>query len=232
MADTLTAKIQVRNGDISELPILSEAELAYATDQTRLFIGNIEYNIGTGNGVLTTFNIPSTSNIPIPATNVEYIKFFVDGIERNDVTVGGTTVTFSVAPVNASVITMKYNSEINLINSSVNPNSLLLSASVTVDFQDTGFAIDSSIYDTVFINYSIKMLDGSQNLTGYRIGTIKAIVDLDGDDFILDDSYTSFNNDNSVLFSGRIQNNIFYLTYKNSATSTATLKYKFETWKM
>jgi hypothetical protein len=232
MTDTLIAKVQLRNGNIADLPILSEAELAYATDQTRLFVGNLEYTIGTGNGVLTTFNIPSTSNVPIPATNTEFIKFYVNGVERSDVVVGGTTVTFSVAPADTTTITMKYNSEIKLLNSSINPNSLLLSASVTVDFQDTGFAIDANIYDTVFINYSIKMLDGSDNITGYRIGTIKAIVDLEGDDYILDDSYTSFNNDNSVLFDGRIQDGIFYLTYKNSSSSSATLKYKFETWKM
>lgn len=232
MADTLISKIQVRNGDIVDLPILSEAEMAYATDENRLFIGNIEYDVGTGTGSKTVFNIPSTSNIPIPNTNIGFVKFYVDGIERSDVTVGGTTVTFSVAPDNGTAITMNYNSEIILLNSSVTPNALIMNASVVSSFEDTGFSFDTGIYDTMFMDYSVKLVDGTETVTGYRMGELRVMVDTVGSTFKIDDEYNSMNNDTAVEFDGRIDNGIFYLTYKNNTTSAGQLKYTFKLWKM
>lgn len=232
MADTLISKIQLRNGNIDDLPMLSEAEMAYATDETRLFIGNLEYDVGTGTGSKTTFNIPSTSNIPIPSNNIEYVKFFVDGIDRSDVVVGGTTVTFSLAPENGSLVTMKYNSEISLINSSINPNSLLMSAAIVTDFEDIGFSFDSVIYDTMFMDYSVKLTDVSETVTGYRMGELRVMVDTVGGTFKIDDEYNSMDNNAAVEFNGRIENNIFYLTYKNNTASTGQFKYTFKLWKM
>ena len=40
MADTIIAKIQVRRGELDDLPVLDEGEFGYAVDYRRLFIGN------------------------------------------------------------------------------------------------------------------------------------------------------------------------------------------------
>ena len=107
MATTRISKIKVRNGDLSDLPVLDPSEFGYSTDEHRLFIGNDELTVGTGDGSRKTFNIPISSNFPLPTNNLENPKFFVNGSQRSDITIGGTTVTFTTAPVINAIITIK-----------------------------------------------------------------------------------------------------------------------------
>jgi hypothetical protein len=59
MADTRVSKIKVRQGNFADLPMLDAGELGYATDNQRLFVGNPQIAVGTGNGVADTFVVPA-----------------------------------------------------------------------------------------------------------------------------------------------------------------------------
>jgi hypothetical protein len=60
MADTRISKIKVRQGNFADLPLLDSGEFGYALDTQRLFIGNSQINVGTGNGVKISYVVPTT----------------------------------------------------------------------------------------------------------------------------------------------------------------------------
>lgn len=227
MATTRISKILVRNGELSDLPVLEPAELGYSTDEHRLFIGNDELTVGTGDGVKKVFNIPISSNFPLPTNNLENPKFFVNGSQRSDITIGGTTVTFGTAPALNATITVKFNSEIALVNSTETPSSLVFSAA-TPSFLDTNFTFNHTVYDTVYIDYTVKLTNG----TGFRMGRIRLMVDSANAQFKIDDEYNSLTNDTEIDFNARLSGNFCYLTYKNNTVSPAVFKYTFKLWKM
>ena len=70
MADTRISKIQIRRGTIADLPILSPGEFGYATDTQRLFLGNEEYTVGTGNAAQTVFQVPTGVDYPLTSSNI------------------------------------------------------------------------------------------------------------------------------------------------------------------
>ena len=96
MPEQRISQIQVRVGDLQDLPILATGEFGYAEYENRLFIGNPPVAVGTGNGTDVTFNVPALSSFLVPASSVEKIVFYVDGTERNDITLNPTTVTFVI----------------------------------------------------------------------------------------------------------------------------------------
>lgn len=227
MATTRISKILVRNGELSDLPVLNTSELGYSTDEHRLFIGNDELTVGTGDGVNKIFNIPITSNFPLPTNNLENPKFFVNGSQRSDVTISGTTVTFATAPDLDAIITIKFNSEIALVNSTETPSSLVFAAE-TPSFLDTNFTFNHTVYDTVYIDYSVKLTNG----TGFRMGRIRLMVDSVNALFKIDDEFNALTNDADIEFDARLTGNFCYLTYKNNTVSPAIFKYTFKLWKM
>lgn len=227
MATTRISKIKVRNGDLSDLPVLDPSEFGYSTDEHRLFIGNDELTVGTGDGSRKTFNIPISSNFPLPTNNLENPKFFVNGSQRSDITIGGTTVTFATAPVINAIITIKFNSEIALVNSTETPSSLLFAAA-TPSFVDTNFTFNYNIYDTCYIDYTVRLTNNS----GFRMGRIRLMIDRINDEFKIDDEYNSVTNTTEIDFDGKLVGNYFYLTYKNNTFSPAVFKYTFKLWKM
>lgn len=227
MATTRISKIKVRNGDLSDLPVLDPSEFGYSTDEHRLFIGNDELIVGTGDGSRKTFNIPISSNFPLPTNNLENPKFFVNGSQRSDITIGGTTVTFATAPAINAIITIKFNSEIALVNSTETPSSLLFAAA-TPSFVDTNFTFNYNIYDTCYIDYTVKLTNNS----GFRMGRIRLMIDRINDEFKIDDEYNSLTNTTEIDFDGKLVGNYFYLTYKNNTPSPAVFKYTFKLWKM
>lgn len=227
MATTRISKILVRNGDLTDLPVLDPSELGYSTDEHRLFIGNNELTVGTGDGTNKIFNIPISSNFPLPTNNLENPKFFVDGSQRSDITISGTTVTFATAPVLSSIITIKFNSEIALVNSTETPSSLVFSAA-TPSFLDTNFTFNHNVYDTVYIDYTVKLTNG----TGFRMGRIRLMVDSVNELFKIDDEYNTLTNDTDIDFDARLSGGFCYLTYKNNTVSPAVFKYTFKLWKM
>jgi hypothetical protein len=224
MTETRISKIIVRNGDVSLLPILDAAEFGYSTDENRLFIGNCEYNLGTGNGTQTIFVLP---DVAIPGNILENPKFFVNGQERSDVVVSSSIVTFSTAPPNTSIVTMKFNSEILMRNSLVSTSTLNFAAS-TQSYLKTGFFFDYTQFDVCFIDYSVKLTNG----LGFNAGSLRIVVNPNTSTFKVDDQYNQISSDVDIFYSGLIENNTFHLTYRNDTVSTATFKYVFRLWKM
>ncbi len=228
MADTRISKIQIRRGDIADLPILAPGEFGYATDTQRLFLGNEEYTVGTGNAAQTVFQVPTGVDYPLTSSNITNPALYLNNtlINAADYTVAGTTITFGTPPA-AGTITMKFNSELATVNDTVRPGNLQLAASASAGTA-TGFGFDTSIYDTAFIDYSIKLAGG----TGYRIGQLRLLIDSSAGTVYIDDQYNTLTANVDVVFAGNINGSDFSLTYTNNETSTATLYYTFKLWKM
>lgn len=227
MADTRISKIQVRRGNIADLPILSEGELGYALDVRRIFIGNSTYAVGTGDGNETSFTIPTSAEYPL--TSLYNPRFYIDGneVSATDYTVAGTTISFTTAPAANEAITMRFNSELVVRNNVTAPDTFELAASAAAG-TNTGFRFDTTIYNTVFIKYSIKLGAG----LGFRIGELRIVIDESAGTYYIDDQFNTLTNTIGVTFDGDITNNVFNLTYENTETSTATFYYTFELWKM
>lgn len=227
MADTRISKIQIRRGNLSDLPILSEGELGYALDVQRIFIGNSTQTIATGDGTETTFTIPTSSAYPL--TSVYNPRFYIDGTEVNatDYTVASTSITFATPPAANEVITMRWNSELVIQNNIKTPPTMELAASAAAG-TSTGFSFNTTLYDTVFMNYSIKLGAG----LGVRAGSLRIVVDETAGTYYIDDQYNTLTSTMDITFDGSITNNVFELTYQNNESSTATVYYTFELWKM
>ncbi len=227
MTDTRISKIQVRRGNMADLPILSEGELGYALDSRRIFIGNSTHAVGTGDGNETSFTVPSSTTYPL--TSLYNPRFYLDGNEvgANDYTVAGTTVTFNTAPAANIAITMRWNSELVVRNNLVTPPTLELGASQAAG-SNTGFSFDTTNHNTLFMNYSVKLGSG----TGFRIGNLRIVVDSVAGTYYIDDQYNTLTSNMGLTFDGSISNGVFTLTYENTETSTATVYYTFELWKM
>ena len=228
MADPRISKIQIRRGTIADLPILSPGEFGYATDTQRLFLGNEEYTVGTGNAAQTVFQVPTGVDYPLTSSNITNPALYLDStlINAASYTVAGTTITFGSPPA-AGTITMKFNSELATVNDTVRPGNLQLAASASAGTA-TGFGFDTSIYDTAFVDYSIKLSGG----TGYRIGQLRLLIDSTAGTVYIDDQYNTLTANVDVTFAGNISGSDFSLTYTNNETATATLYYTFKLWKM
>lgn len=226
MTEVRISKFQLRNGNIDEMPVLDKAEMGYANDVNRLFIGTEELTIGAGDGATVEFQLPTFQNLLIPPESLETLKIFVDGAERSDVSFGVNTVTFSSPPSVSSNITMKYNLEIETVNYSKIPFVLSLNGNVS-EYTDTGISVDYNAYDSFFIKYTLSM----DNDSDLRVGELRGLIDSNTDTFKIDDQYNSLINEEYVEFNGSIENGMFNITYRNSSASSATFKYIFELWK-
>lgn len=226
MSEVRISKIQLRNGNIGDIPVLDKAEMGYATDVNRLFIGTEELTIGAGDGTTVEFQIPTFQNLLIPPESLETLKIYVDGSERSDVSFGTNTVTFSSPPSDSSNITMKYNLEVETINYSKIPFVLTLNGNIS-EYTDTGISIDYNAYDSFFIKYTLRM----DNDSDLRVGELRGLIDSTTETFKIDDQYNSLINEEYVEFNGNVEDGMFNISYKNSSSSNATFKYIFELWK-
>lgn len=229
MAETRITKLLVRRGDIADLPLLDDGELGYATDEQRLFIGNTLLSVGTGDGSTTVFDIPVNNQYPVSDTDIAKPVFYVDGTENGGATLinHDTQVQFSVAPTNGLAITMKSNSELAMINRGEKPGSLSLAASSPAG-TSTGFTVNTSVYDCVMMDYSIKVGSG----TAMRVGQLRIAIDNVNNTLVLDDQHNTLTNAVDITFSGTVANDVLTLTYESNETETATFKYTFKLWKM
>lgn len=227
MAETRISRIQVRRGDIADLPILQEGEIGYALDEHRMFIGNRELAVGTGDGTSVTFDNPFIHDLPRTSESVADAVLYVDGVETNAV-VTVDDITFTTPPALGADITLKVNTEIAMVNRVLRPGSKTLGASQATA-ADSGFAFDATRYDTAFVNYTINAA------TKFRSGTLRILVDTVNNNVIVDDQYSRSPamQDIDVTFSGVIDlYNNAQLQYTNNETVNVTLKYTFELWKM
>jgi hypothetical protein len=218
MADTRISKIKVRQGNFSDLPLLDAGEFGYALDNQRLFIGNSQINVGTGNGVKLSYVVPTT----LVSNNVKGI--FLDGTQVNtsDYSIVGTTLTFATPPGSGVVITALFNSEVDLVRYATVPNSISLAANGNL--ADTGFSVDTSVYNVVIMDYTL------ESTNGVRAGQLRFGVDTSASTTMFDDNYTQtsvvdivFNVDISVA-------NTMKLQYTDNDNAIATFKYTYQLW--
>ncbi len=216
MADTRISKIKVRQGDFSDLPVLDPGEIGYAKDVRRLFIGNDTVNVGTGIGVLTQWIVP----IALSQPNI--ITVFVDGSPVNaaDYSIVGTTLTFASAPT--GVITVGFNSEIEIDRDQTQIDQIQLAANATTS--DTGIAVDTTTHNIAIIDYTL------ESTNGVRVGQIRMATDVSASTSTIDDSYTEtatinvqFNVDISV-------GNLMKLQYTDNDNLISKFKYTYKLW--
>lgn len=215
--DTLISRIQLRRGNLEDLPILKEGELGYALDRKRLFIGNASQTIVADGGPYYDLDF----KIARPAQ----IKVFVDNTQKTPgvhYTVVGTRLTFNApAPVVGAVIEVGANNEIVIDKADAMTDTLPLLATVTDHF--SGIFFDVTLFNTAIIDYSLK--DTSGNM---QVGQIRMISN--GMDISVVDSSNSLGSP-TVRFSGEIDgNDMFKLNYTNSSSSAGTLYYTIKLW--
>jgi len=216
MATTRTSKIKVRQGNFADLPMLDPGELGYAKDQRRLFIGNDTASVGTGNGVLTQFTVPLSLSKP------NITKVFVAGTEQNasTYTISGTTLTFASAPTGA--ITVGFNSEIDIISDVTLPSSIELAANGSN--ADTGFQIDTSLYNAVIMDYSL------ESTSGVRMGQLRFATDTSASTSTIDDNYTE-TAAVGITFGVNIATaNTMKLRYTDADNKICKFKYTYQLW--
>ena len=220
MADTRISKIQVRQGNFADLPLLDAGELGYATDQHRLFIGNTTVDIGTGDGNVTEFFVPIALSNP---NNI--IAVLVDGVQVNtgDYTTLGTGLTFATAPALGTTITAKYNSEIDIDRfSSVVPTQSTLPANGNL--AETGFSIDTTDADVVILDYTLKTTNG------VRIGQLRFGTDTDNATTTVDDNYTETGAVDIVFSVDIATTDRLKLLYTDNDNLISKFKYTYKLW--
>ena len=214
---TTVAKLQVRRGNQTDLPVLDEGEFGYASDTQRLFIGNaFETFTGTGTAsqVLTLAAKtakPDTLTVLADA-GAGYSKLAL----TTDYTLSSNTVTLVTGIT--GTIKVGYNSEVSLTGGEQKMHHVTLAIGTNVA---TGYSFDSTTYNTLFLDYSLKQ--GSL----LRVGTLRFITD--GTDVSLTDSYDDLTTTLYFTFSAVIAAGIVDLQYSQNIASSEFF-FQIRTW--
>ena len=216
MADTRISKIRVRQGNLADLPVLDPGELGYAKDSRRLFIGNDVVSVGTGNGVLTDFTLPLALSKPVITT------VFVAGSAVNaaSYTIAGTTLTFASAPTGA--ITVGFNNEIDIVSDVTIPSEISLAANGSS--ADTGFVVDTSLYNIAILDYTLK------STAGVRVGRIRMAWDNGASVSQIDDNNMETAPINLAFSINTATAGQMKLQYTDSANLITKFKYTYKLW--
>ena len=205
---TTVAKLQVRRGNQTDLPVLDEGEFGYASDTQRLFIGNaFETFVGTGvaSQVLTL-----TAKTAKPDT-LTVLADAGSGYTKLALTTDYTLSTNMVTLVSGITGTIKvgYNSEVSLTGGEQKMHHVTLAVGTNVA---TGYSFDSATYNTLFLDYSLKQ--GSL----LRVGTLRFITD--GTVVSLTDSFDDLTTTLYFTFNAVITSGIIDLQYSQNIAST------------
>jgi hypothetical protein len=234
--ETVIAKIQLRRGDFDDLPVLSEAELGYATDYDRLFIGNKPVTF-QGDGVTQEFNLRDAAIIPtqIRISIDDEIIYDTDllnegmhasgpGLSPEEVNfiqeIGGSKILFARPPLDGAVITISYNSEILLNKQQQEKNAVLLGITSDV-ITKTKISWDVLLYNTAKMTYSYKA--GEDVI----VGEVFFITNGTGPNPTIKVKNSA--TDDLITFMGIIQDQRFHITYINNI-APANLFYNLELW--
>jgi hypothetical protein len=214
---TTVAKLQVRRANQSDLPVLDEGEFGYASDTQRLFIGNVfETFTGTGaaSQVLTlTAKTAKPDTLTVLAdAGAGYTKLAL----TTDYTLSTNTVTLVVGIT--GTIKVGYNSEVSLTGGEQKMHHVTLATGTNVA---TGYSFNSSTYNTLFLDYSLKQ--GSL----LRVGTLRFITD--GTVVSLTDSFDDLTTTLYFTFNAVISSGIIDLQYSQTVASTEFF-FQIRTW--
>jgi hypothetical protein len=216
MATTRTSKIRVRQGNFSDLPVLDPGEIGYAKDSRRLFIGNDVVNIGTGNGVLIGFTLPLSVSKP----NITTVFVAGSAVNASTYSITGTTLLFASAPT--GIITVGFNSEIDIVSDVTLPSSISLAANGSN--ADTGFQIDTTNYNIVVMDYTL------ESTNGVRIGQLRFGTDISASTSTIADNYTE-TAAVGITFSVDIASaNTMKLMYTDADNLITKFKYTYQLW--
>jgi hypothetical protein len=214
---TTVAKLQVRRGNQTDLPVLDEGEFGYASDTQRLYIGNsFETFTGTGTAsqVLTlTAKTAKPDTLTVLAdAGAGYSKLAL----TTDYTLSSNTVTLVTGIT--GTIKVGYNSEVSLTGGEQKMHHVTLAIGTNVA---TGYSFDSTTYNTLFLDYSLKQ--GSL----LRVGTLRFITD--GTNVSLTDSYDDLTTTLYFTFSAVIAAGIVDLQYSQNIASSEFF-FQIRTW--
>ena len=217
---TTVAKLQVRRGNQSDLPVLDEGEFGYASDTQRLFIGNVfETFTGTGaaSQVLTlTAKTAKPDTLTVLAdAGAGYTKLAL----TTDYTLSTNTVTLVVGIT--GTIKVGYNSEISLTGGEQKMHHVTLATGTNVS---TGYSFNSTTYNTLFLDYSLKQ-SGFPSLS--RVGTLRFITD--GVNVSLTDSFDDLSTTLYFTFNAVVSSGIIDLQYSCTMASTEFF-FQIRTW--
>lgn len=234
--ETVIAKIQLRRGDFDDLPVLDEAELGYATDAHRLFIGNKKFTF-RGDGVTREFFLRDASIIPsqirvsiddeiVYDTDVmaEGLHASAPGVTPEEInyiqTIEGSRILFARPPGNDSVITISCNSEIKVNQQQQQKNVVHLD--ITSDIiTKTNISWNVLRYNTAKMTYSYK---AGEELV---VGEAFFITNGPGPNPTIKVKNSA--TDDFITFMGIVEDEQFYVTYINN-TAPANLFYSLELW--
>ena len=218
MAETIIAKIQVRRGELEDLPALDEGEFGYALDYRRLFIGNAPLEF-TADGVTTRFTIQGRSIVP------GQTKVLVDENERTqyvEYNFDDTDIVFAEAPTAGSKVKVNFNTELSVVNEKATRDRIELAENATN--QDTALNWSLANYNSASIEYSLRNTDSPSAM---NIGTLKIITN--GVDTSVVDLGGGVGN-SGISFDARIADNRVYVTYTNTSVFRANLFYSIQLW--
>jgi len=230
MADTIIAKIQVRRGELDDLPVLDEGEFGYAVDYRRLFIGNTPLEFVT-DGETKRFTISDKSLIP------GQMKILVDGVEEApgiNFHLDKTDIVWDTAPEEGVLVTITYNTEVSVINNSINPTMEMVQLSGNVvDSRDTGLNWNIANGNSAIINYSTVNTAGDMHIGILKLITNANILPtpVNTNDIIV--GVTDIGGGlgaAGITFDARIENNRVHLTYTNSTEHHANFYYNIQIW--
>jgi|15BtaG_2_1085339.scaffolds.fasta_scaffold00262_15 hypothetical protein len=217
------ATILIRKGDYLDLPELNESELAHASDQRRVFIGDKPVT-RSGDNAEVTFNF----NIDLDNVGEAQYTITVDGNPKTlnvDFTVDNMSVTFTSAPpTGTDNIVFTHSSELMIKSPPEgvidNPRDIALLAPATTQ-NLPNITIDSSRYSDVSIRYTI--VAGTGN--GRRKGVLNIALNESDNTFQINDNYTSnvLGTGLDYVFNGTMATGIFILNYTTTDTDPAQL---------
>lgn len=233
--DTIIAKIQLRRGQLDDLPVLDEAELGYATDHHRLFIGNKPITF-KGDGVTRRFSIREADIIPNQTrVMVNSIDAYFDpalvSVDPNPAsptpgfiyTIEGTDVIFDQPPEYDANIVISFNSEVKIFNPQADKSIARLDTTMDDEYKRSSISWDMKLFNTAKLTYSYKT---DMNIV---VGEAYFIADSTKPDFPVNVLNANTSQLLDIQFWGEVEDDRFYIVYNNT-TTPGNLYYNLELW--
>jgi hypothetical protein len=214
-------KIIQRRGDFTELPILSEGEIGYATDSRRMFIGNKPTSLTGWPDASFIYDF----DLPLHIMEDNLYSIFVNDQQQQNITdytiISSGGVHFTSTLATSDTVVLKYNTEIPIKETATSndPHTVELDGNIATPTIVTPISISSNYRNSFNLTYTMRGLDG------FRKGVLSICID--GTHVILDDSFSvhTHNNSMSHAFSGEINNDTFRLLYMTTDLTAVNFSY-------
>lgn len=226
MAETIIAKIQVRRGELDDLPVLDEGEFGYAVDYRRLFIGNTPLEFIT-DGVTRSFTISDKSLIP------GQMIVRIDGVQEApgiNFNIDDTDIVWNTPPAAGKVVSITYNTEVAVVNNNMNPTMEVLQLSGNTSDADVGLNWNIANGNSAIINYSLANTNGDMHIGSLKLITNANIVTNQANILVGVTDIGGGIGNSGITFDARVADNRVYLTYSNSTQYHANFYFNIQLW--